>query len=98
MELKEFVLHNASGLHARPAAVFVQLCNHLQSRVRVCNLSRASREVDGKSILGVLTLGAGPGHRIRVTVEGVDEACGMTELAAAIDSGLGESIGAETPS
>lgn len=86
-----FTLHNPSGLHARPATVFVQLAGHLQSTVKVQNLDRGTPDVNGKSILEVLTLGAGPGQRIQVQLDGPDEQAGLAELTAAIESGLGES-------
>jgi phosphotransferase system HPr (HPr) family protein len=89
---REFILRNTSGLHARPATVFVQTCGRLQSNVRVANLNRGEREVNGKSILEVLTLGAGPGHRIRVVVDGADEQSAMEQLTVAIDAGLGEDL------
>jgi multiphosphoryl transfer protein len=86
-----FTLHNPSGLHARPATLFVQIAGQLQSVVKIQNLDRGTPEVNGKSILEVLTLGAGPGQRIEVRVDGADEQTGLAELAEAIESGLGES-------
>lgn len=85
-----FTLHNRSGLHARPATAFVQLAAALTSAVTVENLDRPGAVADGKSILEVLTLGASPGHRIRVTADGPDEGSDLAAIAAAIDSGLGE--------
>ena len=92
MRSEEFVLRNASGLHARPAAVLVKTAASLQSRVRVLNLDRPGSEADGKSILGVLALGAGRGSRVRIDVEGSDEVPGLETLGAAIRSGLGEGM------
>ena len=83
-------MRNPSGLHARPAAVFVQLCARLTSTVDVENLDRPGRAANGKSILEVLTLGVGPGQRIRVSVAGPDEATDSAEIEKAIESGLGE--------
>lgn len=92
MRSQEFDLRNASGLHARPAAVLVKAAAVLRSRVRVLNLNRPGSEADGKSILAVLALGAGHGDRVRIEVEGSDEDPGLDALAAAVRSGLGEGV------
>lgn len=92
MRSEEFILRNASGLHARPAAVLVRTAAALGSRVRVLNLSRPGAQADGKSILGVLALGAEHGDRVRIEVDGSDEGPGLEALAAAIHSGLGERV------
>jgi phosphotransferase system HPr (HPr) family protein len=84
-------LHNPSGLHARPATVFVQAAAELEAEVKVTDLDGdPMAEVDGKSILSMLGLGIPSGHRIRVTVEGPDEAAGSESLATLVESGLGE--------
>ncbi|HVD00113.1 MAG TPA: HPr family phosphocarrier protein [Candidatus Dormibacteraeota bacterium] len=84
-------LRNPSGLHARPATVFVQAAAELNAGVKVIDLDGdLTAEVDGKSILSMLGLGIPSGHRIRVTVDGPDEAAGSARLAALIESGLGE--------
>ena len=57
------------GLHARPAALFVQVASRFKSSVRV---RKGRREVDGKSIMGVLTLAAARGSSITVTAQGPD--------------------------
>ena len=92
MTSQVFTLHNPSGLHARPATVLVQIAGRLRSDVTVQNLDRATPAVNGKSIIELLTLGAGPGQRIEVHLAGDDEEAGMAELAQAIASGLGESL------
>lgn len=92
MRSQEFTLPNASGLHARPAAVLVRAAAELESRVRVLNLDRPGSEADGKSILGVLALGAGCGARVRIEIEGVDEGPGLQALGALIRSGLGDRV------
>lgn len=91
MTSRVFTLRNASGLHARPATVLVQAAARLKAAVRIANLDRDPLdEVDGKSILSVLTLGASHGHRIRVSVDGEGEESGIGELARLIEAGLGE--------
>ena len=69
----ELAIANASGLHARPAALFVRTAAAFRSDVRVRNLGRSVPPVDAKSILGVLGLGVGRGAVIEVTAEGEDE-------------------------
>ncbi len=70
----------------------MQTAARLRSTVKVENLDRSTAQVNGKSILEVLTLGAGPGHQIRVTVEGEDEQADLAEMASVIESGLGEEL------
>ena len=54
-------IRNPSGLHARPAAVFVRAAAGFQSDIRVANLSTGGPEVSAKSVIAVLSLGAGQG-------------------------------------
>jgi len=70
MIICEFTILNKSGLHARPAAVFVKVVGRFKSDVSVAN---GETSVDGKSIIGLLTLGAGYGSKITVKASGVDE-------------------------
>ena len=52
----ELEVLNPSGLHARPAALFVRTAGGYRSRIRVRNVTRGTGDVDGKSIISVLTL------------------------------------------
>ena len=70
------VVHR-QGLHARPAALFVQLAKQLESKVTV---KKGRKIVDGKSIMGLLTLAAGPGARISIILDGPDAADGIERL------------------
>lgn len=63
-------IENQLGLHARPAAQFVQTTNRFKSKIRVV---KDDMEVDGKSIMGLLTLAAASGSTLKVVVEGEDE-------------------------
>lgn len=65
------------GLHARPAALFVQAARRFTSRVTV---KRGRTVVDGKSIMGVLTLAARQGARLSVTTNGPDAAAALERL------------------
>jgi phosphocarrier protein len=68
---RTFTVLNKMGLHARPAAMFVQTTHRYQSQIRV---DKDGQEVDGKSIMGILTLAAESGSKLRITAEGPDEA------------------------
>lgn len=74
---KELVVKNKQGLHARPAALFVQIANKFDSRVTV---RRDDEEVNGKSIMGILMLGAEKGSTIIIEVEGIDAHLAIIEL------------------
>lgn len=86
----ELDVRNPSGLHARPAAVFVKVAAGFASDVKVANVTTGSREVTAKSIIGVLGLGVQPGHRIRLRIDGADEGRAAAVLRALVESGLDE--------
>lgn len=64
------VIHAESGLHARPANLFIKTAAKFESSVRI---SKGDKEVDGKRLLAVLTLGVIKGDKITITAEGEDE-------------------------
>lgn len=66
---KRLHIRSHQGLHARPAALFVQVANRFKSTIRV---RKGRQEVDGKSIIGLLTLAASRGSTIEVTIQGAD--------------------------
>jgi len=74
---KELTVKNKQGLHARPAALFVQIANKFVSRITV---KRDSEEVDGKSIMGILMLGAEKDSQIVIEAEGTDADLALVEL------------------
>ena len=80
---KELIVKNKQGLHARPAAVFVQIANKFDSRITVRN---DEEEVNGKSIMGILMLGAEKGSLIVVEADGEDAVAAMEELERLISS------------
>lgn len=82
MEQLRVRVANEVGLHARPAALFVNAAKSGKSKVRVRNATTEGKWVDAKSILGVLTLGVEKDHEIELTAEGPDEA----EVLAKIDA------------
>lgn len=69
---RTFIIQNQLGLHARPAALFVQTTHNFSSQVTVCKDGEA-QEVDGKSIMGILTLAAEKGSKLLITADGPDE-------------------------
>jgi phosphocarrier protein len=69
------------GLHARPAALFVQKAGGFSSTIR---LTCGERSADGKSILGVLQLGASAGSQVTIQAEGDDAHAAAEELATFI--------------
>jgi phosphocarrier protein HPr len=78
---------NPLGLHARAAARFVHAASAFACRIRV---GRGGREVDGKSIMGLLLLAASRGSEIIISADGPDEKAAVAALCALIDRGLDE--------
>jgi phosphocarrier protein len=80
-------IQNRLGLHARAAARFVHTAARYQARVTA---GRDGRVMDGKSILGILLLGASRGTTIEITAEGEDEAEAVEALVALVEDHFGE--------
>ncbi len=87
MTSRSVTIVNPLGMHARAAARFVHASTAFQSRVLV---SRQGREMDGKSIMGLLLLAAARGTLITITASGPDEDRAVAELAELVAAGLGE--------
>jgi phosphocarrier protein HPr len=79
---KKITVKNKLGLHARAAVKFVNLANRFRSSVRI---EKDDAEIDGKSILGILTLAAVKGSQITLKVSGEDEATALEALVALIN-------------
>ena len=75
--IREMMVTNQLGIHARPASMFVKTANHYRSDVFV---EKDGETVNGKSIMGMMMLAAGPGCKIRVRAEGHDAAQALIEL------------------
>jgi phosphocarrier protein len=84
---RTFVIVNALGLHARAAAQLVQTANRYRAEIHV---EKDGMSVNGKSIMGVLTLAAAKGSEIVVCCDGDDADAAMTALAQLIEAGFGE--------
>jgi phosphocarrier protein len=89
MQVCDRAILNSLGLHARAAAKFVHTAGGFKAHVRV---ARGDREVDGKSIMGLLLLAAGRGSEIRITVDGPDEHEALAALCALIERGFDEAV------
>ncbi len=84
---RDTVVVNKTGLHARPASLFVQKANQFRSAIKiVCN----GKEINAKSMIGVLSLGAGRGSKITIQAEGEDAEAAAAELARVIEKELPE--------
>ncbi len=87
--VRKFMIKNRLGLHARAAAILVALTSKFSSSILI---SRENFEIDGKSILGVLSLAAICGTEISITIKGEDSEIAMYEISTLIESGFGEGI------
>ena len=87
---REFTIVNKQGLHARPAAMFVKLCNGFQSEIWV---EKDDEQVNGKSIMGLMMLAANHGARIKVTADGPDAEVAIGKIGELIGGGFCEEIG-----
>jgi len=84
---RNIVIKNKLGLHARAAVKFVNLANRFSSQVKI---EKDGDEIDGKSILGILTLAATQGTEIKLRVSGKDEEATLKALAALINNKFDE--------
>lgn len=89
MTSRDVAIRNRLGLHARAAARFVHLATRYQSQIRV---GRDGRNMDGKSIMGILLLSAAWGTTITISADGSDETDAVEALAALVTSGFGEDM------
>ncbi len=87
MKTLEIIIKHAVGLHARPAALFVQTAQRYASKV---SISFNGKNVNGKSLLGVLSLGATLGSAISITADGSDEEVVLSSLKNLIEANFGE--------
>ena len=87
MQKEKLTLKNKTGLHARPASVFVDKTKKFKSDIKI---KSKNKEVNGKSIMNVMSLGIDGGDEITLTVEGEDEEKAMNELTKLINEELPE--------
>jgi phosphocarrier protein len=79
-------LGSKSGLHARPAAIFVQHAKGYQSQI---TLAKGEKSANGKSILSVLALGAEQGDRVTLHISGSDAETALHKLVRLLEGDLG---------
>ncbi len=77
MTEKTTVIKNRAGIHARPAAMIVQVAGKFKSRIF---LEKGEDRINAKSIMGIITLGAGFESVIRIIAEGEDEAAAVDAI------------------
>ncbi|HEX5514668.1 MAG TPA: HPr family phosphocarrier protein [Gammaproteobacteria bacterium] len=87
MPSREIRVINKLGLHARAASKFVTLASTFQSQIR---LSKGKREVNGKSIMGIMMLAAGRGTTLLLSAEGPDAEAALEALDGLVRSRFGE--------
>ena len=87
MYMREAVVNNQVGLHARPATFFIQKANSYKSTIWV---EKEERRVNAKSLLGVLSLGIAKGMTITLIADGQDEETALNGLSDLINSGFAE--------
>jgi len=85
MEEKTLTIINEDGLHARPAAIFVQEANKFESDIEV---EYKGNKVNGKSIIGIMSLGAFHGEEIRIIAEGRDATRAIKAMEELVVNGL----------
>ncbi|MGL5346360.1 MAG: HPr family phosphocarrier protein [Peptostreptococcaceae bacterium] len=80
-------IKNASGLHARPAGMFVKKAAEFKATVEVI---AKGKTVNAKSIMGIMSLGLGQGDELTVVANGEDQEAAVNALVELIESGFGE--------
>ena len=78
---KELTILNKLGIHARPAALFVKTANRFACDIFV---EKDGEKINGKSIMGLMMLAAGPGSKVTLHVKGADAAAALAELEALV--------------
>ena len=76
---KELTISNKLGIHARPAALFVKTANRFACDIFV---EKDGEKINGKSIMGLMMLAAGPGSKLTVHAEGNDASAALDEIDA----------------
>lgn len=80
---RKVTVQNKTGLHARPAALFVQKANQFKSDIHII---KDSKDISAKSIMGVMSLGVGQGTEILITAQGEDAQQAVDALVELIES------------
>lgn len=86
---REVTVRNRAGLHTRPASMLVQTASEFDSDIY---LRRDKYEINGKSVIGVMTLAAEQGATLTLIVEGDDEEEAANAIADLFEDGFGEEL------
>ncbi|MFN8458515.1 MAG: phosphoenolpyruvate--protein phosphotransferase [Anaerolineae bacterium] len=89
MKQLDLIIQNPTGLHARPAAVFVNTAKQFQANIRV---QHGPKKANAKSVISVLTLGVERGGQICISADGPDEDEALAVLKEAVENGLGDEL------
>ncbi|SHJ44433.1 phosphocarrier protein [Geosporobacter subterraneus DSM 17957] len=84
---QEVIVINKLGLHARPAALFVQTANKFASDIMI---EKGTKKINAKSIMGVMSLGVGKGEKIVIQVDGPDESEALSALVHLVEVTLAD--------
>jgi len=84
---QEVTIKNRLGLHARPAALFVQMANKFKSDISVI---KDREEVNGKSIMGIMMLAAGQGTVLKIRADGADAEAALKAIVSLVETNFGE--------
>lgn len=83
MKTVEYTVKNEVGLHARPASLFVKKANEFECDITV---EANGNKIDGKSIISIMSLGAGKGTDIVISADGADEEAAIDALVSTLDA------------
>lgn len=89
MQQRQVTIRNEAGFHIRPAQLFTEKAGAFQSAISV-KPEGQDAGIDGKSILGLMTLGLSKGAVMIITAEGSDEEDAVETLARLVEGGFGE--------
>ncbi|MCG8334746.1 MAG: phosphoenolpyruvate--protein phosphotransferase [Proteobacteria bacterium] len=93
MKEQTIIVRNSTGMHARPAKIFVTAAKQFKSDIR---MFKDEKKANAKSLVSLLTLGVRCGQEVKLVVEGTDEEKALQDLIKLIESGMGEDVA--TPS
>lgn len=84
---KQIIVENKTGIHARPAAVFVKTAASFKANITI---SKDGRTGNAKSMINILSLGLTKGSSITISAEGEDEKAAVDTLIKLVESKFGE--------
>lgn len=86
---REITVRNRAGVHTRPASMIVRTASQFDAEVYI---QKDNYEINGKSVIGVMTLAAEQGATLKLIVEGEDEDEAAEALVALFEEGFGEEL------